>query len=502
MKTLNTTLVMIVTLLSLTACSGDSDKAATKSAEPEAMAPVTNRIDIPPEVRQNLGITFAKVERRAVASTLRYPGTFELDPAARRVHGALLAGEVIAKVAINDTVKVGDLLATIRSPQASEMAKELTSANAAITEANGNIDVLTAKIPEAEAEMAAAMANAELSEKELAAHRLQTKAAKETTEFWQSRIKELAEQREKGLAVADQLAEAKAKFREANEREYELATGETLIKVGKARHLNDADIATKRRGQIDHQLKALRELHTAAIAKRDAELKHVAAVMQVENLTPEAMLQGVIEVKAASAGIVTQAVNSGQWVSAGETVATVMEPSALRLRFQVPVSDLARVESASASTFSPISDRPNSSVVTPVEGALRILRSETTAPGTVDAIIIPHAPFGWGLIGLVARAEIVVAGGSPRIAIPMRATIRDGLEVIAFVRDPNNPDRVIRQPVVLGANDGVWAVADTGVGPNDEVVLDGIYELKLTGGGKAEAGGHFHADGTFHAGKD
>jgi hypothetical protein len=31
-------------------------------------------------------------------------------------------------------------------------------------------------------------------------------------------------------------------------------------------------------------------------------------------------------------------------------------------------------------------------------------------------------------------------------------------------------------------------------------VLDGVYELKLTGAGKAMGEGHFHADGTFHAG--
>jgi hypothetical protein len=29
-------------------------------------------------------------------------------------------------------------------------------------------------------------------------------------------------------------------------------------------------------------------------------------------------------------------------------------------------------------------------------------------------------------------------------------------------------------------------------------VLEGVYELKLAGGGKAMGGGHFHADGTWH----
>jgi hypothetical protein len=33
----------------------------------------------------------------------------------------------------------------------------------------------------------------------------------------------------------------------------------------------------------------------------------------------------------------------------------------------------------------------------------------------------------------------------------------------------------------------------------DEVVLDGVFELNLTGAGKPQGRGHFHADGTWHA---
>ncbi len=51
----------------------------------------------------------------------------------------------------------------------------------------------------------------------------------------------------------------------------------------------------------------------------------------------------------------------------------------------------------------------------------------------------------------------------------------------------------------LGISDGKWVVARSGVTEGDEVVLDGVYELKLAGGGQgAEGGGHFHADGTWH----
>ena len=67
--------------------------------------------------------------------------------------------------------------------------------------------------------------------------------------------------------------------------------------------------------------------------------------------------------------------------------------------------------------------------------------------------------------------------------------------------DPANPERVVRTPVDVGVSDGEWTVVFSGVAPGDEVVLDGAYELKLASASKPAAAGHFHPDGTFHAGE-
>ena len=63
------------------------------SARCRAGAP-TNRIDIPATVRRNLGITFAQVEVRRVAQTIRVPGAFELQPLARHEYRMALPGRV------------------------------------------------------------------------------------------------------------------------------------------------------------------------------------------------------------------------------------------------------------------------------------------------------------------------------------------------------------------------------------------------------------------------
>ena len=47
--------------------------------------------------------------------------------------------------------------------------------------------------------------------------------------------------------------------------------------------------------------------------------------------------------------------------------------------------------------------------------------------------------------------------------------------------------------------DGKWIEIRSGVKAGDEVVVAGAYELALASGGDSPKGGHFHADGTFHA---
>src|SRR5262245_61156278 len=69
----------------------DGHHADERSAESAA---ITNRIAIPHAVRQNLGITFVKVERRPVQQTMRFPGEFELRPDARREYRVMAPGRV------------------------------------------------------------------------------------------------------------------------------------------------------------------------------------------------------------------------------------------------------------------------------------------------------------------------------------------------------------------------------------------------------------------------
>ena len=74
------------------------------------------------------------------------------------------------------------------------------------------------------------------------------------------------------------------------------------------------------------------------------------------------------------------------------------------------------------------------------------------------------------------------------------------LEFIVFRRDHASPEYVIRTPVAIGRRTQDTVEVLSGVGAGDELVRDGIHQLKQTGVGRPSAKGHFHADGTWHEG--
>src|SRR5690606_34730311 len=90
---------------SLSGCGGGSEPAPPPDGH-EGAAP-TNRVEINAAVRQNLGITFARVERRNVARTLRVPGRFELLPTAAREYRSPVSGRVEVLVSQYEDVEEG-----------------------------------------------------------------------------------------------------------------------------------------------------------------------------------------------------------------------------------------------------------------------------------------------------------------------------------------------------------------------------------------------------------
>lgn len=164
-------------------------EAATPPAATAAEPPPSNRIAVPPTVRSNLGITFATVERRAVARTLRMPGRFEFAPHARREYRTMLGGRVELRVAQFDAVEPGRVLFTLDSPQWRELQEKLNAT---------------------ESQRRQAIARAETIDPLMAAHERHHDELEGAVEIWTERVQQLERSLGTGVVTAEEFAQARA----------------------------------------------------------------------------------------------------------------------------------------------------------------------------------------------------------------------------------------------------------------------------------------------------
>ena len=138
-------------------------------------------------------------------------------------------------------------------------------------------------------------------------------------------------------------------------------------------------------------------------------------------------------------------------------------------------------------------------------GTMRVDRTRTDG---LVGVWIAYDGTGKGAFAIPGESVYVTVetdpAGKPVACVPSRAVFRDGVTPSVFVRDEHDADRFVVKPVVPGRSAAGWT-AVAGLDEHDEVVSRGVYELRHAlpaVGGEKKAAGHFHADGTFHAGED
>lgn len=424
----------------LVACTGGGE--APKAAMEEA-APPTNRIDIPDTVRRNLGIEFAKVEPRQVERTLRLPGRFELLPTARREIRAPIDGRVELLVDQYQPVEAGTPLARIAGSGWRELEERILATRARL-ESMGPVRE---------------------------AHRVHESSLADKVALWKDRLGQLERLREAGGGGAAQLTEAQATL---NATQAELA--EVMEK--------DAELQATQR-VLEAELRAL-------VSRRDLLLAQAGC-------TADEAGDGGLLICAPDRGVVERlSVTPGGHVEEGELVLSIVQPERLRFRARALQSDLdrlrdglqGRIVAANAADAQRLGAMP--AVVT-------IGLAGDPDGRTIDVLAATESLAPWARAGIAASLEVVLEGGRTELAIPQRAVLRDGIVAVVFRRDPKDPNKAIRLEADLGTSDGRFVEILSGVKEGDEIVVAGNYPLMLAMSGTATKGGHFHADGTFHA---
>ncbi|BCX48452.1 hypothetical protein HAHE_23600 [Haloferula helveola] len=419
-------------VLTLASVSCDhSEHAENEHAQEEAKAP-TNRIDIPATVRSNLGITFAKVERRNVADTLRVPGSFELKPRAKHEYRLVLPAQVSFEVDQFQKVEPGTVLYRFQSPQWLEFQSRIDLAVASYEQATLKYETLAARIE------ALTKADFKRADLELEAASLQAELARQKAEL------------NAALAAATSILNP-----HGGAKEHTWSPDDLLTPV-------DVDGRTMPRYQSIHWIEA------------------------------KAIEPGVVE---------SLAVTDGSFVDQTTLVLTTIDPTQIRFRALGLQSDLAKFEAAPEARIVP-HQGGGEDLNDAVPAKLVLGLDADPLQRTIALFADPTENPAWARPGVSAFLEVVAKStGGPALAIPRSAVVKDGITHVFFKRDPANPNKAIRVEADLGIDDGRWVEVKSEVGPNDEVVLEGAYELKLASeqSGTSQKGGHFHADGTFHA---
>ena len=422
-------LPLTVLLGALTACD-DGNIPPQKPAESDTET-ATNRVDIPATVRSNLGITFAEVERRNVAATLRVPGSFELEPLATKEYRLQLPSQVRFAVDQFDEVEPGTLLFEFQSPQWLDIQSQIDSRVALYNQEKLRYEALLTRIE--------ALAKADFKRADL-----QSEAT---------------------------VLEAKIFGREA-ELNAALASASNILN-GYA-------------GTEEHELHPEDLLATVDVNGRPV---------------PRYQTIHWIEARATKAGVVESlAITDGSFAEETARVLTIIDPTQIRFRALGLQSDLMKFEHASEVRIVPPrgnDNDPNESI--PAELMIGLMADP--ARRTVSLFANPMEGRPWARPGVSAFLEVTTATtGRVVLAIPRSAVVKDGIVHVFFKRDPLDPNKAIRIEADLGLDDGRWIEIKSDLGPNDEVVLDGAYELKLASAqsGTSQKGGHFHADGSYH----
>jgi multidrug resistance efflux pump len=445
--------IALLTAVILPACTREDPSATAKpydaKVSEEAKPAITNRVDIPASVRQNLGMTFAKVEPRPVASTLRLPGAFELPPTAMREYRAPLAGRVELKVSESGVVNVGDTLYELDAPDWRTLAEEIAATEAKVASMG----------PLREA------------------HRVHEASLGRKVELWKARLVQLEEIRAAGGGNAREMNEAQA----------------TLV----ATEAELADVMEKD-AALDAEQKMAEAMLRGLRARREAIARAAGG---------ELSAAGTLVVRAVEPAVVASIhAPNGALVEQGADVVETVRGDAIRFRARALQSDLLRIQDGAKVRVVAATGLDRGGSVTPLDGTLRIApiadASSRTAEILVELDPAQVANATWDRAGVAASVEITLAGGTNELAIPTAAVVRDGTALVIFRRDPANPDKVIRMDADLGVSDGRWTVIQSGVKAGDEIVVGGNYQLMLATSGSAPKGGHFHSDGTYHEGED
>jgi RND family efflux transporter MFP subunit len=249
--------------------------------------------------------------------------------------------------------------------------------------------------------------------------------------------------------------------------------------------------ARLREAEAEHE-RATRLFAAEAVPRRrveEAEIRLQAAREALAGLGGGALTAGGrLAIHAPLAGVITsRTITPGGRVDAGSPLFTIVDPSIVWLRVNVPAGDAGAIGRSSGATFQ-------------LEGTeRRFTARRTVSLGSVfDSLsrtvpVIYEVANGDGTIRIGAAARVSIGTGRrlDGVLVPASAILDDNGRAIAFVQPDG--ETFVRREVTLGGAEGEYVLVRSGVEPGDRVVTGAAYQVRLASLSTAvPAEGHAH----------
>ncbi len=206
---------------------------------------------------------------------------------------------------------------------------------------------------------------------------------------------------------------------------------------------------------------------------RPEEIREAAARLAVAQAERQRAAQTLsfCRIAAPLAGIVTRlTARRGMQVSAGDRLATIVDPSALFVRVRVPGVYLDRIR-----TGNPVEVTLASPHAKPIPGRIvRFAGEADPRTGDIDALARIENPSGRLRPGFGCRVRVWLPSIPDALAVPLRAVAdRNGTTVVSVARD----GKAFEVEVTVGATAGDFVQITSGLSEGDHVIVDGGYGL-------------------------
>ena len=223
---------------------------------------------------------------------------------------------------------------------------------------------------------------------------------------------------------------------------------------------------------------------------RDAEIRWDAARETLDGLTGGAPLtaDGKLPIRAPITGVVaSRTLAPGSRVAAGAPLFTIVDPSVVWLRVNVPVAKAPLLSDTSGAGFQIEGSARHYSIASTVSVGSIVDSMSRTVPVLYEVA----NPDGAIKIGVMAKVRVYTGGVSNGVVIANSAILDEDGRPIAFVQ--LSGERFEKRTLEIGAADGEFTLVLSGIVAGERVVTGAAYQVRLASlSTNVPAEGHAH----------